>query len=544
VAGGRLPAHPGVTVTVTLDRQDLADTTAAIIETYTRADIDGVCVADGYGASLRVFAGELRVDDGLGTDRRHRSYAPVGSGLRRVVVVGHASITTDALAWCQQRSVNVAVLGRDLDVLVCSAPGRDDARVRRAQATAPNDLSGVRVARILLGAKLAGHEQIARGVLADPETADTIHAFADALDGSDDLDEMRSLEAVAAEVYWAAWAASPATRLRFVPREVSKGRIPEHWQRFDRRASLLGSANSNRNAERPVNALLNYAYSLVEVECRIACAAVGLDSGLGVVHLDRAGRASMALDLAEVARPEAERFVLGLVKARTFRRRDFWQGDDGRVRVLAPSSHDLSAAMGRFAQQVAPFAEAVAHVLAGEVETKIGRPTPLTGTARREAQERVKVRKSLRAAERARSAAPGKTTGAGSVYTCPDCGVPVGSARRVRCDACIGADPSQSPGLRQSRARAISSRRRAEAGWSAHHPAGPLDPTWWEQTLHPALAGLPLPAIIAATGVAKSTASEWRSGKHVPHPMHWETLADLAGVESPELTGRSEGVAS
>lgn len=544
MAGRRLPAHPGVTVTATLDRQDLADTTAAITETYTRTDIGGVCVADGYGASLRVFAGELRVDDGLGTDRRHRSYAPVGSGLRRVVVAGHASITTDALAWCQQRSVNVAVLGRDLDVLACSAPGRDDARLRRAQATAPTGPAGVGIARMLLGAKLAGHEQIARGVLTAPKTADTIRAFADALDGSDDLDEIRNLEAVAADVYWAAWAASPATRLRFVPREVSKGRIPEHWQRFDRRASLLGSANGNRNAERPVNALLNYAYALVEVECRIACAAVGLDSGLGVVHLDKPGRASMALDLAEVARPEAERFVLGLVEARTFRRRDFWQGDDGRVRVLAPLSHDLSAAMGRFGRQVAPFAETVAHLLADGVDTKIGRPTPLTGTARREAQERVKARKSLRAAERARSAASCRTTDPGSVYTCPDCGAPVGSARRVRCDACIGTDPSQSPGLRQSRARAISSRRQAEAGWSAHHPAGPVDTAWWEGTCRPGLAEVKVGAIMRACGVSKSSASGWRSGKHVPHPMHWETLAGLAGVAPPEATGRTEGVAS
>jgi len=171
-------------------------------------------------------------------------------------------------------------------------------------------------------------------------------------------------------------------------------------------------------------------------------------------------------------------------------------------------------------------------------------PTPLTGSARREAQERVKARKSLRAAERARSAASGRTTDPGSVYTCPDCGVPVGSARRVRCDACVSADPSHSPGLRQSRARAISSRRRAEAGWSAHHPAGPLDPTWWEGTCRPALSGVSLRAIIDATGCAKSTVSEWRSGKHVPHPMHWETLADLAGVAPPEATGRTEGVAS
>jgi len=53
--------------------------------------------------------------------------------------------------------------------------------------------------------------------------------------------------------------------------------------------------------------------------------------------------------------------------------------------------------------------------------------------------------------------------------------------------------------------------------------------------MRPALVGLPLPAIIAATGVAKSTASGWRSGRHIPHPMHWATLAELAGTSAQDL---------
>ena len=44
---------------------------------------------------------------------------------------------------------------------------------------------------------------------------------------------------------------------------------------------MLASAASNRKAERPVNAMLNYLYSLVEAEAILACQAVGLDSGLG-----------------------------------------------------------------------------------------------------------------------------------------------------------------------------------------------------------------------------------------------------------------------
>lgn len=60
-------------------------------------------------------------------------------------------------------------------------------------------------------------------------------------------------------------------------------------------------------------------------------------------------------------------------------------------------------------------------------------------------------------------------------------------------------------------------------------------PSGWEQMLCPALAGLPLPAIIAAAGVAKPTASGWRSGRHVAHPMYWATLVDLVGVSAQDL---------
>ena len=55
---------------------------------------------------------------------------------------------------------------------------------------------------------------------------------------------------------------------------------------------MLASGNANRKAERPVNALLNYVYALVEAEAILACQVVGLDPGLGLVHSDARGGAS------------------------------------------------------------------------------------------------------------------------------------------------------------------------------------------------------------------------------------------------------------
>jgi CRISPR-associated protein Cas1 len=56
--------------------------------------------------------------------------------------------------------------------------------------------------------------------------------------------------------------------------------------------------------------MLNYLYALVEAEAILACQAVGLDPGLGLVHSDTRARASLALDLMEPVRPEVDDFVL------------------------------------------------------------------------------------------------------------------------------------------------------------------------------------------------------------------------------------------
>jgi len=50
---------------------------------------------------------------------------------------------------------------------------------------------------------------------------------------------------------------------------------------------------------------LNYLYALLEAEARLAAATLGLDPGLGVLHVDTQARDSLACDLMEAARPLA-----------------------------------------------------------------------------------------------------------------------------------------------------------------------------------------------------------------------------------------------
>ena len=81
-----------------------------------------------------------------------------------------------------------------------------------------------------------------------------------------------------------------------------------------------------------MNAMLSFAYSLLENDCASALEAVGLDAYVGFLHRDRPGRTSLALDLMEELRPcFADRFVLSLINNRIITASNFVCQDSGAV---------------------------------------------------------------------------------------------------------------------------------------------------------------------------------------------------------------------
>ena len=100
-------------------------------------------------------------------------------------------------------------------------------------------------------------------------------------------------------------------------------------------------AFKNRNRRPPtdaVNAMLSFAYTLLASECRHALEVVGLDSYVGFLHLDRPGRASLALDLMEELRPHfADRFVLSLINRNEVVESDFEIQSSGAVLLSSAS---------------------------------------------------------------------------------------------------------------------------------------------------------------------------------------------------------------
>ena len=147
-SAGYLSAPAGTTA-LSLTPEDVTDSMVALAGTYSRSDLAGICVADGFGVRVVVERGALEVHDGVGPHRRSRRYDRATHGLRRLVILDAAgAVSLDALRWCHALGVGVLVLGSDGTAQLASTPSTtDDGRLRRTQALAPFEPYGLDVAR-------------------------------------------------------------------------------------------------------------------------------------------------------------------------------------------------------------------------------------------------------------------------------------------------------------------------------------------------------------------------------------------------------------
>ena len=101
-------------------------------------------------------------------------------------------------------------------------------------------------------------------------------------------------------------------------------------------------ARTRRPPRDPVNALLGFCYGMLVTECIGAAESVGLVFQMGFLHRPRAGRPSLALDLAEEFRALTDRFVVSLFRRRQIGPGDFdnapqggvYLSNDGRTRLI------------------------------------------------------------------------------------------------------------------------------------------------------------------------------------------------------------------
>ena len=107
-------------------------------------------------------------------------------------------------------------------------------------------------------------------------------------------------------------------------------------------------AFNGRNRRPPldrVNAMLSLFYSVLASECAAALEGVGLDPYVGILHKDRPGRRSLALDLMEELRPLfVDRFIVSSVNNRVISPDNFEIRESGEVRLSEIGRRNLFSA--------------------------------------------------------------------------------------------------------------------------------------------------------------------------------------------------------
>jgi len=494
----------------------------------------GVITLFGYGIQVRVDRGHLLIEDGIGAERRRFRLPRVGHGLKRLVVIGSdGMVSLAALRWLAEQDAAFVMLDRDGSVLATTGPVRpSDAKLRRAQAMSTESGIGLEIARQLISRKLAGQEQVARSKFHNPITADAIAEFRSALPNTTRLDDIRMLESKAAGAYWLAWRDLP---IRFPKNDLV--RVPDHWRTFDTRKSPL--SGSPRLAANPANAMLNYLYALLESEARLAAAALGLDPGLGVLHVDTPARDSLACDLMEAIRPQVDAYVLDWVLSQPLRRGWFFEQRNGNCRLMSPFAIRLTETAGVWARAIGPVAEWVARQLWSTTQKRTQSnlpPTRLTQTHRREAKGILSApiaRLAPRAAENlCRNC--GKTTRESQSKHCVNCAVPTATERLANA-ARIGRVAARTPEARAKHAKSARLQANARSAWDASSQPAWLTGEVYTQKIIPLLAGVSASTIRSRIGVSRWYAGRIRQG-YRPHPRHWLELAKLVGIRECVMT--------
>ena len=485
----------------------------------------GVITLFGYGIRVRLDRGHLFIEDGIGASRRRCRLPRVGHSLKRLVVIGSdGMVSLAALRWLSDQDASFVMLERDGTVLLTTGPVRSsEAKLRRAQALAHSSGAALRISRELVNRKLDGQEQVARHKLLDTSTADAIGRFKGELPKADSINSIRLIESQAARAYWSSWRTLP---VNFPKNDLA--RIPDHWCSFGARVSPL--TGSPRLAANPPNAILNYLYSVLESEARLAAAALGLDPGLGVMHVDTPARDSLACDLMEPVRPQIDAYLLDWITRQPLRREWFCEQGDGNCRLAGSATVRLSETAPIWRRAVAPIAEWVARAF----WSTIRRPdapiaTRLTQNNKREAKGAPLQSPTTRLPSQENICAGcGKPIRRNSSH-CPDCSLKNSTALLIegaKLGRVIGHTPQAEARRRESKRRHDSERQ----NWTRTDQPSWLTEDFYVKEIQPRLKDATLSQIALALEVSIPYASDIRKGRRKPHPRHWAALAKLINV--------------
>ena len=343
--------------------QGLADPPKGLPSLWERRRSEPL-VLSGHGVRLRIHHGALEIRHGTTHYPQSTRTQLLFPGDRRmpsriVLLDVDGGVTFDVIEFLTHHDIPLLMLdyrGRPVST-IGGTPPPTDVKLRRAQLHAYDDGRGLRIATDLVREKVRASERTLAGLPTSDRVRHGIRrlsAISMALnDAPADVDDLRMHEARAASAYFAAWLDQPV-RWKGTDRRP----VPAEWHRMPLRSSLLGT--SNRRASHPVNAIQNYAYTVLEAQVRRAILAAGLDPAIGYLHVPSLRRDAFVFDAMEPLRPVVDAAVLGFLRTHTFTSADVMLTDKGVCR--------LHPQLARVAARLVPEDPAVDAVVAGVVQ--------------------------------------------------------------------------------------------------------------------------------------------------------------------------------
>ena len=295
----------------------------------------------GHGVSLRVDGGSLFIQNGFThypqKQEVHRFFKGDLSLPPRIIMLdGSGSISFDVLAWLSEQGVPLVRIdwqGHVQTVLADAGYAANPHRLLWQIETRADPRRRMAFCVDLVARKIeACIRTLEKSVRRSPAWEKAMErAYADLtrLEGAPPCDVvfLRALEAGSAAAYLRAWRAVP---LKWTG--MGRRPIPASWQMVGPRTSLYKLAG-NRNAAHPINAMLNYAYAVLESQVRIHVVSDGFDPTQGIMHETREGSSAFVFDMMEPERPRVDRAVLDFVKANALHPVDFVIRADGVCRL-------------------------------------------------------------------------------------------------------------------------------------------------------------------------------------------------------------------
>ena len=299
-------------------------------------------ILSGFGSSLRVSGHVLEVSSG--TDGHRETFAAHQLPFDSVVVEGNSgSISFEAARFLAVHDIPVVFLRWDGSVLSSLLPrGPVAGELKLAQFASHNDpRERVEIARAILEVKLTKSVELLRFLSrfypCDPKP---VEAEIKRGPSAESIPDLMGWEGRTAGAYWVEFA-KVVNRLWPEARFVTRKAKGKSWA---------------QSATDPVNALLNFGYTLLEGRVRQAVNSVGLEPSVGWLHETAASKLPVVYDIQEPFRWLVDLSVIETIAGRQLdRKADFLTTENYHVKLRPHAIGLLADRLSENFNRAVPF---------------------------------------------------------------------------------------------------------------------------------------------------------------------------------------------